>query len=97
MTDKIKFHNLAILCKSCKNKWSLRIPISGNQIEAFATICDCGALIVGNYNFILHQQIIAQNNNFEEYHKSIYLTNGHYEILDLSENEIITLPSLSVE
>ncbi|MCE7733361.1 MAG: hypothetical protein GPJ54_00690 [Candidatus Heimdallarchaeota archaeon] len=96
MTNSVSYHGIAILCKSCNNKWSLQIPLSGNRIEAFAAVCDCSALIVGNYNYYDHQ-IMTQNNDFKGSQKKIYLTNGHFEILDLSKEEIISLPSLSME
>jgi len=97
LTKERDYHSIAILCKSCKNKWSLRIPLSGNQIEAFATICDCSALIVGNYNYYQHQHIKTNYKVAKELWKKIYLTNGHFEILDLSIDEIQSLPSLLIE
>ncbi len=97
MTEDITYHSIAILCKSCNNKWSLRIHLSGNRIEAFAAICDCSALIVGNYNYHQHQLINSQKDDSEALHKKIYLTNGHFEILNLSDEEISSLPSLLIE
>lgn len=97
MTKGITHHSIAILCKSCDNKWSLHIPLSGNRIEAFAAICDCSALIVGNYNYHQHQLLTPQKDDSKRLQKEIYLTNGHFEILDLSQEEIASLPSLSIE
>ena len=97
MTISASYHVIAILCKSCNNKWSLQIPLSGNRIEAFAAVCDCSALIVGNYNYHDHQIVKTQDGDLKDYQKKIYLTNGHFEILDLSKEEINDLPSLLIE
>ncbi len=90
-------HHIAIKCKSCQTLWSLNIALSGNHVEPFATICDCGALIIGNFNFLEFQSIQNSKSN-EVYSKNkIYLTNGHFEILQMTENEILNLPNLELE
>lgn len=97
MDKNPKYHLIAIQCKSCETNWGLNILLSGNNIEPFATICDCGALIIGNFNF--HEYHNTLNSISKEgYSKSkIYLTNGHFEILQMSETEILTLPNLPLE
>ncbi|MHA2028619.1 MAG: hypothetical protein ACW99A_01085 [Candidatus Kariarchaeaceae archaeon] len=97
MSEEKQHHQLAILCKSCKSQWSISIPITKNHVEVFAAVCDCGALIVGNYNYELHQSIKSSLDVSEYLQKKIYLTNGHYEILELTHEEIQTLPSLALE
>ena len=95
--NEIPHHNLAIMCKSCENKWSLSIRLSGNNVEPFATICDCGALIIGNFNFLEYKKIQNLTNNIGESKNKIYLTNGHFEILQVTEKEISNLPNLQLE
>ncbi|MHA2248746.1 MAG: hypothetical protein ACXAD7_00220 [Candidatus Kariarchaeaceae archaeon] len=85
-----EYHNFAIECKSCHTKWAISLPLTGNIIEAFAAVCECGALIVGNYNSSVDEHLsseIAKNKK--------YLTNGHYEILD--DLEVTHLPRLELE
>ena len=96
MNEDPPYHLLAIKCKSCENNWSLNILLSGNHIEPFATICDCGALVIGNFNFLEYQNMKSSNNS-EIYSKKIYLTNGHFEILQMKKNEIVNLPKLHLE
>ena len=96
MNEGLGYHLLAIKCKSCENLWSLNISLSGNHVEPFATICDCGALIIGNFNYLEYQNLKNPNNN-ENYSKKIYLTNGHFEILQMKKSEIMKLPNLQLE
>lgn len=96
--DLDKQHNLAILCKSCNTRWKLSILLTGNRVEAFATLCECGAVIVGNYNRSADNptdlEITATS---DEINKKKYLTNGNFEVLDLSRDYMETLPTLALE
>ena len=44
----MKYDTIGIKCKSCTKQWRIKIEISGNKIDAFASICECGEIIVGN-------------------------------------------------
>ncbi|OLS27792.1 MAG: hypothetical protein HeimC2_09860 [Candidatus Heimdallarchaeota archaeon LC_2] len=96
MNEDLNYHLIAIKCKSCENNWSLNISLSGNHVEPFAAVCDCSALIIGNFNFLEFQN--KQNSeNPNDHSKKIYLTNGHFEILQMKKNEILKLPNLHLE
>ncbi len=95
MEIKANTHIIAILCKSCDSNWRLSIPISGNNIESFATICPCGAIIVGNYNYSLDIDSNIDSKFISKNQK--YLTNGQFEVLNLSDAKINQLPILELE
>ncbi len=74
------------------------ITHSGNVVEAFAAVCSCSNLIVGNYNHIEHKKILAQSIQLsEQLLKRIYLTNGHFIILDYTDEEKQKLAKLEAE
>jgi hypothetical protein len=71
---------------------------SGNVVEAFAAVCSCSNLIVGNYNHREHKKILAQSSQLTELQlKRIYLTNGHFKILDYTNEEKQKLAKLEAE
>ncbi len=90
---------VGIKCSNCQVKWRIEISLSGNPVEVFATICECGALIVGNFNYNKHlshlngTRILAPQIAKDEK----YLTNGHFEILELTSKELQKLPLLELE
>ncbi|MHA2089636.1 MAG: hypothetical protein ACW98K_02155 [Candidatus Kariarchaeaceae archaeon] len=98
MDNTSSYHSIAIRCKSCRSEWEMDIAISGNVVEAFAAVCSCSNLIVGNYNYAEHKKILAQSIQLSEQQlKRIYLTNGHFTILDYSREEKKKLAKLEAE
>tara|TARA_A100001234_G_scaffold107144_1_gene94124 strand:+ start:645 stop:932 length:288 start_codon:yes stop_codon:yes gene_type:complete len=95
----VEKHTIGIKCRQCDTKWKLHIPLSGNNVDVFATICPCSAIIVGNYNSVLIKEdlegIKITNQAISNDQK--YLTNGHFDILDISPENINRLPELSLE
>ena len=83
-------HFVAIKCKVCKSKWRLALLLTDNQIESLAAICSCGNIIVGNYKSIL----LKMN---PEFSKMLYLSNGGFDFLDFSKEELEKLPNLPLE
>ncbi len=83
-------HSIAIICKSCKSKWKLDLPLTENQIEYLAAICSCGNIIVGNYKS-------KQLNISSTFLKSNYLSNGGFDFLDFSKDELKKLTNLPLE
>ena len=94
-----KVQTVGIKCYNCQVRWRIEISLSGNPVEVFATICECGAIIVGNFNYNKHlshlkgTRIIAPQIAKNEK----YLTNGHFEILDMQFEELQKLPLLELE
>lgn len=93
-------HVIGIICKNCKTKWQLQIPLTGNNVEVFAGICECGVLIVGNYNAKLNLGKRGKSKTKVEMKGVLdekYLSNGSFQFLDLPENELKLLPILGLE
>jgi len=92
-------HQIGISCRKCGSQWRISVPLTGNQVEAFATICPCSAIIVGNYNAkIIEDEITGikiRNPAISLDEK--YLTNGQFDVLQLSEEELKQLPELALE
>ena len=83
-------HSVAIVCKSCKSKWKLDLPLTENHIESLATICSCGNIIVGNYK----SKLLSIDTSFL---KTNYLSNGGFDFLDFSIEEVEKLTKLPLE
>jgi hypothetical protein len=81
---------VAIKCKTCNSKWRLALPLNDNQIESLAAICTCGNIIVGNYK----SRILKIKSEFS---KMNYLSNGGFDFLDYSEEELEKLANLPLE
>lgn len=97
MTDT---HEIGIECRGCGEQWRLSIPLTGNKVETFATICPCSAIIVGNYNAAmiareLNGAMTMKNDAISKDEK--YLTNGHFDVLELDEEQLKKLPELALE
>lgn len=89
-------HSFFIKCKSCNEKWMIQIPITHTNIEAFAGICDCGAIIVGNYNYEYHKHLEFSDELDKDVIKKIYLTNGHFRIILQNHQEIDKIRKLDL-
>lgn len=96
MTD---YHTIGISCRDCGENWKINIPLTGNKVEVFATICPCSAIIVGNYNSAIIkdelQGVRMVNDAISKDEK--YLTNGHFDVLELDQETVEKLPELSLE
>lgn len=97
MTDT---HTIGISCRNCGENWKVTIPLTGNKVEVFATMCPCSAIIVGNYNAVMIKQ--EKNGMIDMKNEAIskdekYLTNGHFDVLELDESDLDQLPELSLE
>lgn len=92
-------HTIGIECRDCDDRWRIVIPLTGNVVEVFATICPCGAIIVGNYNTskVRDNQVGIRIQNEAISKDEKYLANGNFDFLDLTEDEIQKLPQLSLE
>lgn len=92
-------HKVGIECRKCGKQWKIRIPLTGNAVEVIATMCECGAIIVGNYNSKLIEkeknQTSVTGDSISKDEK--YLTNGHFDFLELSEEDLKRLPELALE
>lgn len=93
-------HIFGIQCKQCDRKWRLELPLMGNAVEVFATICDCSAIIVGNYNHskqldLTSDQVSVNNSLFNRNEK--YLSNGNFDVLVITHDELKKLPNLDLE
>jgi hypothetical protein len=92
------YHQIGIECRSCSDRWKLDIPLTGNKVEVFATLCPCGAIIVGNYNSVQIEQshgIRVTNPSISK--DEVYLSNGNFDILDIETSEMEKLPKLDLE
>lgn len=83
-------HFVAIKCKACNSKWRLALPLTDNIIESLAAICSCGNIIVGNYK----SNLLKKNPDFS---KMFYLSNGGFDFLDYSKEELEKLTKLPLE
>ena len=83
-------HLVAIICKACKTKWRLDLPLTNNTVESLAAICTCGNIIVGNYK----SAMLKKNSEFS---KMNYLSNGGFDFLNYSREELEMLPKLLLE
>lgn len=94
-----KIHTVGIKCRSCDTRWKIQITLTKNQIESFATICECGAIIVGNYNKSIGNledgKIEVKNKNIA--HNKRYLSNGQFDFLQLDNEQLDNLPLLDLE
>lgn len=92
-------HEFGIQCRQCKSKWRISLQISGNPVEVFATICECGAIIVGNFNQnLLIREESPVNVSINSVSKDrIYLSNGHFDVLELDSESVKKLPMLALE
>ncbi|MCH8907533.1 MAG: hypothetical protein IH840_10625 [Candidatus Heimdallarchaeota archaeon] len=96
----MKVHTFGIECKSCERQWRLELPLTGNIVEVFAAVCDCSAIIVGNFN----TKKLRQSKKYQLSIKSEaislderYLTNGHFSILDPEQTKLNQLNLLVLE
>ncbi len=62
-------HIFDIKCKECGKIWKIELNVK-HKIEVFSAECDCGTIIVGNYN------------HFSTDAKYKYLTNSNFEIIN---------------
>lgn len=83
---------IGIECKSCSKQWRIEIPISSNEVESFATVCECGSLIVGN-----RKNKVRNDLSTEIKLQEMYLTNGSYIIITTDENVAKELALLELE
>lgn len=92
-------HEVAIQCRDCLKLWRIQIPLTGNTVEVIASICECGAIIVGNYNakLIEEEREGIKILNPEIALDEKYLTNGNFDFLELSPEELEKLPVLALE
>jgi len=93
-------YRFGIQCKSCDRKWRLELPLTGSTVEVFAAVCDCAAIIVGNFN----TKKLRETKEFQLSIKSDgislderYLTNGQFIILDDDREDIDQLDLLILE
>ncbi len=83
---------IGIECNSCATQWRIEIEIGKNEIETFATLCECGAIIVGNRRNKVDDEI-AESMSIKER----YLTNGSYSIISIDHEIVNKLPLLELE
>lgn len=95
----VETHTIGIECRSCGEQWRLNIPLTGNKVEVFATMCPCSAIIVGNYNAVLIKEersgTVVRNEAISKDEK--YLSNGHFDVLEATGEQLQNLPELSLE
>ncbi|MDH5402875.1 MAG: hypothetical protein OEZ01_09060 [Candidatus Heimdallarchaeota archaeon] len=82
---------VGIQCKKCKELWRVELKSEGGHISVFAAICTCSAILVGNYDTSIDE--IKNNDTM----RKKYLSNGSFEYLLLSEDELQMLPFLDIE
>ncbi|MCY3411493.1 MAG: hypothetical protein INQ03_07680 [Candidatus Heimdallarchaeota archaeon] len=84
----MKTVSIGIECLSCTKQWRLDITTSNNKVDAFATLCECGEIIVGNIN-----NHVDENGSIQER----FLTNASYQIISIDMEKIRKLPVLELE
>lgn len=89
----MNYETIGIECKSCNKQWRIKIELRGNKFDAFASICECGELIVGNRR----KDIVSDNLDDEILIKERYLTNGAFVIITINENDAQNLPILDLD
>lgn len=100
--EELERHEVAIQCRGCQKLWRLQIPLTGNKVEVIASICECSAIIVGNYNAKLIEEEKKGRKTLNPENTVIsmddkYLSNGHFDFLEMSPDELKKLPVLALE
>ena len=89
--------NFGIQCRACGKQWNAKLHISGNSIEAFAAVCECGSLLVGNYYLQIHESLEYSKILTPVQKKKVFLSNGHFDVLSLFEGDLVSLEELDLE
>lgn len=89
--------NFGIQCRTCGKQWNAKLQLTGNLIEAFAAVCECGSLLVGNYYLQIHEGLEYSKILTPIQKKKVFLSNGHFDVLSLFDDDLLLLEELDLE